>query len=688
MGLVMSSALVACGGGGSGGGDTPTLSVNADLTTLTLSAGTLDQIFDSAQLNYTATVSFLTASTQVTATVSDAGATLTINGVAVASGVLSNAIALVEGGNPITIVVTAAAGNTRTYIINVTRESATAVDLSAITLSAGSLDQIFDSALLNYTETVSFLTASIQVAATVFDTGATLTVNGTPAASGVLSDAIALAEGSNPIAVVVTTAAGDTQTYTVNITRESVAVFAQQAYIKASNTNQDDVFGASVALSGDTLAVGTGFEDSAATGIGGNQLDNSATESGAVYVFTRTAGVWSQQAYIKASNTNQDDLFGNAVALSGDTLVVGAASEDSAATGVNGSQLDNSVPSSGAVYVFKRNATTWTQQAYIKASNTNQGDQFGVSVAIAGDTLAVGASGERSGATGVNGDQLSNGVSGAGAVYVFTRSGTIWTQQAYVKASNTQLEDFFGASVALSGDTLAVGATFEDSVATGINGNQSDNSVASAGAVYVFTRSGTTWSQQAYVKASNTNLADGFGASVTLSGDTLAIGAQFEDSVATGVNGDQLDNTALSSGAVYVFTRNGTVWTQQAYIKASNTDQSDEFGKTVALSGDLLAVGASFEDSLGTGINGNELDNTITESGAVYVFTRSGNTWSQQSYVKASNTDQGDGFADSLALSGGTLVVGASSEDSMETGINGIQSDDSVISSGAIYVFE
>ncbi len=688
MGLVMSSALVACGGGGSGGGDTPTLSVNADLTTLTLSAGTLDQIFDSAQLNYTATVSFLTASTQVTATVSDAGATLTINGVAVASGVLSNAIALVEGGNPITIVVTAAAGNTRTYIINVTRESATAVDLSAITLSAGSLDQIFDSALLNYTETVSFLTASIQVAATVFDTGATLTVNGTPAASGVLSDAIALAEGSNPIAVVVTTAAGDTQTYTVNITRESVAVFAQQAYIKASNTNQDDVFGASVALSGDTLAVGTGFEDSAATGIGGNQLDNSATESGAVYVFTRTAGVWSQQAYIKASNTNQDDLFGNAVALSGDTLVVGAASEDSAATGVNGSQLDNSVPSSGAVYVFKRNATTWTQQAYIKASNTNQGDQFGVSVAIAGDTLAVGASGERSGATGVNGDQLSNGVSGAGAVYVFTRSGTIWTQQAYVKASNTQLEDFFGASVALSGDTLAVGATFEDSVATGINGNQSDNSVASAGAVYVFTRSGTTWSQQAYVKASNTNLADGFGASVTLSGDTLAIGAQFEDSAATGVNGDQLDNTALSSGAVYVFTRNGTVWTQQAYIKASNTDQSDEFGKTVALSGDLLAVGASFEDSLGTGINGNELDNTITESGAVYVFTRSGNTWSQQSYVKASNTDQGDGFADSLALSGGTLVVGASSEDSMDTGINGIQSDDSVISSGAIYVFE
>ena len=688
MGLVMSSALVACGGGGSGGGDTPTLSVNADLTTLTLSAGTLDQIFDSAQLNYTATVSFLTASTQVTATVSDAGATLTINGVAVASGVLSNAIALVEGGNPITIAVTAAAGNTRTYIINVTRESATAVDLSAITLSAGSLDQIFDSALLNYTETVSFLTASIQVAATVFDTGATLTVNGTPAASGVLSDAIALAEGSNPIAVVVTTAAGDTQTYTVNITRESVAVFAQQAYIKASNTNQDDVFGASVALSGDTLAVGTGFEDSAATGIGGNQLDNSATESGAVYVFTRTAGVWSQQAYIKASNTNQDDLFGNAVALSGDTLVVGAASEDSAATGVNGSQLDNSVPSSGAVYVFKRNATTWTQQAYIKASNTNQGDQFGVSVAIAGDTLAVGASGERSDATGVNGDQLSNGVSGAGAVYVFTRSGTIWTQQAYVKASNTQLEDFFGASVALSGDTLAVGATFEDSVATGINGNQSDNSVASAGAVYVFTRSGTTWSQQAYVKASNTNLADGFGTSVTLSGDTLAIGAQFEDSAATGVNGDQLDNTALSSGAVYVFTRNGTVWTQQAYIKASNTDQSDEFGKTVALSGDLLAVGASFEDSLGTGINGNELDNTITESGAVYVFTRSGNTWSQQSYVKASNTDQGDGFADSLALSGGTLVVGASSEDSMDTGINGIQSDDSVISSGAIYVFE
>src|SRR5262249_30824249 len=155
-------------------------------------------------------------------------------------------------------------------------------------------------------------------------------------------------------------------------------------------------------------------------------------------------------------------------------------------------------------------------QAYVKASNTGSNDEFGYLVTLSadGNTLAVGADGEASSATGINGNQSDNSWSDAGAVYVFVRSAGVWTQQAYVKASNTAAIDYFGSALALSGDgnTLAAGAYAEDSSATGINGNQADNSLSSAGAVYVFVRSGTTWTQQAYVKASNPDAQDGFGA--------------------------------------------------------------------------------------------------------------------------------------------------------------------------------
>ena len=181
------------------------------------------------------------------------------------------------------------------------------------------------------------------------------------------------------------------------------------------------------------------------------------------------------------------------------------------------------------------------------------------------------------------------------------------------------MNDLFGYSVSLSGDTLAVGASYERSSATGVNGSQSDNSARNSGAVYIFTRSGRTWSQQAYLKASNTGARDNFGHSVSLSGDTLAVGASYEDSNATGVNGSQSDNSARNSGAVYVFTRSGTTWSQQAYLKASNTDAGDLFGSSVSLSGDTLAVGAKSESSSATGVNGNQKDNGADGSGAVYV---------------------------------------------------------------------
>ena len=252
----------------------------------------------------------------------------------------------------------------------------------------------------------------------------------------------------------------------------------------------------------------------------------------------------AQEAYMKSSNSDAIDVFGGAVAISGDTVVVGAPGESSNATGVNGDQTNNSLLDAGAAYVFVRNGATWTQQAYLKASNTGQGDDFGRSVAISGDTIVVGADGEDSSAKGINGDQSDNSATGAGAAYVFVRTGTTWSQQAYLKSSNTDAVDTFGNSVAVSGETIVVGALGESSNATGINGDQSDNSALQAGAAYVFVRNGTTWSQQAYLKASNTDASDQFRSIGDHFGRDCGRWGARESSSATGVGGDQNDNTA------------------------------------------------------------------------------------------------------------------------------------------------
>jgi hypothetical protein len=566
-------------------------------------------------------------------------------------------------------------------------------NLSDLSINPGELDQIFQPSQTAYTATVDFLVASVEVTTTSEDPNATLTVNGSSVASGTPYP-VDLAEGVNPVIVEVTAEDGaTTKTYTIDITRETAASFAQEAYLKASDTNaiDFDAFGTVVALSGDTLAVGAPFEDSNATGVNGDDTDNSARAAGAVYVFTRdVGGVWSQQAYIKASNTDANDFFGASVALSGDTLAVGAYAEASNATGVNGNEADNSAPFAGAVYVFTRDpGGVWSQQAYLKASNTDPSDQFGISLAISGDTLAVGADFEDSNATGVNGNQTDNSAAAAGAVYVFTRdAGGVWTQQAYVKASNTEELDFFGSSVTLSRDTLVTSSLGEDSNATGVNGDETDNSAPFSGAAYVFTRdAGGAWTQQAYLKASNTDASDQFGFSVALAGDTLAVGAVDESSNATGVDGDQTDNSVPNAGAVYVFTRDtGGAWSQQAYLKASNTDANDFFGTSVALSGDTLAVGADGESSNATGVNGNETDNSSIDAGAVYVFARDASgAWSQQAYVKASNTDPDDGFGWSVTLDGDILGAGSPGESSNATGVNGDETDNSSPAAGAAY---
>ena len=338
--------------------------------------------------------------------------------------------------------------------------------------------------------------------------------------------------------------------------RDAANVWSQQAYLKASNTNSGDQFGEGVAISGNTIVVGAPSERSQATGVNGNQNDNSGFFSGAAYVFVRDGtGDWSQQAYLKsADNSNNGffgDVFGRSVAVDDDTIVVGAAFEDSSAIGVNGDSGNNAAGDAGAAYVFVRNGVgVWSPQAYLKASNTDSGDQFGNSVAIDGDSIVVGALSENGGATGINGDQADNAATNAGAAYVFVRgAGNTWTQQAYLKASNTNSRDQFGTSVSIAGNTVAVSAFSEDSAATGVNGNQNNNSAGDSGAVYVFTREAGVWSQHAYLKASNTDPGDSLGWSVATTEDAVVAGAVGESSA--GFN--QADDSAASAGAAYVF---------------------------------------------------------------------------------------------------------------------------------------
>lgn len=477
-------------------------------------------------------------------------------------------------------------------------------------------------------------------------------------------------------------------------------------YFKASTPGAGDLFGTSITLSADgrILAVGAWGE---------------ANESGAVYIFVRTDDLaWQTQGRLVASNAGNGDFFGYSVALSadGDTLAVGAWGEDGDA------------PGSGAAYVFVRDGDDWSEQGIIKAPQPNTSDLFGYSVALAADgaTLVIGAPGDSRPYLGID-DGPANDCDalplardncknfGSGAVHVYTKDADAWQAQALLKASTIEAGDRFGWSVALSADgaILAVGADFEDSNAIGVGSDQTNNSAANSGAVYVFTRSANDWSQQAYLKASNTGAGDQFGFSVALdhTGTTLVVGAPREDGNGSGTyaappHGAEDNDDAPVSGAVYVFVRDEAVWTQQGYIKASNTGAGDQFGTSVSLSADgaMLAVGASGEDGNATGIypappHGGENNEAAADSGASYVFVRDSGAWRQQAFLKASNTRAEDAFGIAVALSGDgqSLAVGAIREGSGAADIGGDQVNDCALpeanrqncalDSGAVYLY-
>jgi len=329
-------------------------------------------------------------------------------------------------------------------------------------------------------------------------------------------------------------------------------------FVKAAIPGESDLFGDVIALSGNTLVVGAFREDGSLVAGIPNEMDNSAPDAGAVYVFVRDENGWTQQAYLKASNAEAGDFFGGALSISGDTLIVGARNEGSHAVGINADQNDNSAPRSGAVYVFVRENGVWSQEAYLKASNAESQDFFGISVSLDGDLLAVGASWEAGGTAGVGGDETDNSIPKAGAVYVFARENGVWSQEAYLKSSHPE-DDRFGGSVALSGNLIAVGATSEDGGSTGVGGNPLDNSKSGAGAVYLFRKDAGIWAQEAYIKASNSDRGDRFGSSLDLEGTTLIVGSPQEAGGSTGVDGDEADNSKISSGAVYAGT-SGTLF--------------------------------------------------------------------------------------------------------------------------------
>lgn len=394
--------------------------------------------------------------------------------------------------------------------------------------------------------------------------------------------------------------------------------------IKASNADNNDYFGSSVALSedGNTLAVGATGEDSNNQSTpSNNDIGGAGEDSGAVYVFSRSNGTWSQTAYLKASNLSDNADFGVAIDISanGETLLVGAIAEDSIAT------------YSGAAYVFQYDTGAWTQEAFLKAHNPSTNDSFGSSLGLSadGNAAVIGAFGESSNRSGIfpgTSEAGDDSLSDSGAAYLFSRSGSSWSQDLFIKAPQPDSGDNFGISVDISGngDTIAVGSSNEDSTVTGINGNEADNTGSNNGAVFVYSNGSGTWQKEAYIKPNVSDNSDQFGFRISLSkdGNTLATTAPREAGLSPGINGNSSDNSGSNVGAAYTFKRELGVWSQESYIKTPNAENMDFAGYGIALSGDGMSLlfSSDGEDGGSAYEGGDQSDNSVDDSGAVFLF--------------------------------------------------------------------
>lgn len=453
-------------------------------------------------------------------------------------------------------------------------------------------------------------------------------------------------------------------------------------------------FGRAVAISGDgqVLAV-TGGKD--------------------VYIFTSTSqGSWQQQQKL----TVRSDAMSLDLSEDGSRIAAGTPNDSMDAAGIFESHNDVSatgVSGSGAVYLFTRSGVNWEEEAYIKASNNGALSDFGGFVSLSGDgrRLAVGSYTESNDAAGISttfpSSSDNSGKSDSGAVYLYQYDGTEWLEDTYIKASNVDDGDFFGSTVSLSdnGNRVAVGAPNEGNNATGISTTFPTTSSGKffSGAVYVYRRDGSDWVEDAYIKASNANAYDYFGVSTSISdeGNVLAIGAWGESSAVSGPHTSPIPDVATNrykSGAAYVYRHNSVAWTEDAYIKAGNSNNNDRFGWGVAVSGngDWLAIIARDEDSDTSGVHASSADqtsNAASGSGAAYLYRHNNALWTEQAYIKSSNNRDGDiAFGHrpssiSLSNSGDHLVVGGMGENSTATGIQGYQDDRSGNYVGAVYLY-
>jgi hypothetical protein len=359
-----------------------------------------------------------------------------------------------------------------------------------------------------------------------------------------------------------------------------------------------------------------------AVAISGNTAIVGSAVRDVAYVFVRSGASWTQQARLTASDGVAGDQFGQSVALSGDTAIIGAWYDD---VGIRADQ--------GSAYVFVRSGDTWRQQAKITASDGLANDYFGSSVAISGGTAVVGA---RYDDVGANIEQ--------GSAYVFVRAGENWTEQTRLSPDDGASWDWFGCSVAIDGDTAVIGELGDD-----LKGN------IERGSACVYQRSGSTWALQARLTADDGASAEYFGDSVAVAGDTALVGAYRH---ATAGN--------VGQGAAYVFTRAGSGWGQQAELTADDGASEDEFGVSVALASDVALVG-SWHDDVGSSV----------DQGAAYLYTRSGKTWAQYDKLTAADASAWDWFGHAVALSGDAALVGAEGD---EVGATNEQ--------GSVYVFD
>ncbi|MCK4872198.1 MAG: hypothetical protein KAS72_05700 [Phycisphaerales bacterium] len=381
------------------------------------------------------------------------------------------------------------------------------------------------------------------------------------------------------------------------------ADWMQRGKLGASDGAPGDQFGYSVAMS-DTVAV-----------IGACLDDDNGETSGSAYVFELIGGVWTQVAKLIPDDGAAGDRFGWSVAIAGEAIVVGAPNAD-----------DNGV-NSGSAYVFENVGGVWVQAAKLVPDDGEASDVFGISVAVSGDTLVIGAT-----------EDNDLGAS-SGSVYIYEKAGTAWGLSAKLLAQDGSAGDRFGWSIAISDNCMLVGARHDDD-----NGSDS-------GSAYILTRVGGDWIQTAKLIADDGSGGDEFGYAVSLAGDAAIVGARHDD------------DGGGNAGAVYVFEQGRGVWTQTVKLRADDASSGDEFGCSVASVDETVVAGAWHDDGNGE------------DSGSAYVFRAVDGAWVQVGKIAASDGAMGDEFGYSVAISGETVLVGA------------IRHDDHGADSGSAYVF-